>query len=55
MELAELLYLDKVGTENLVWKIKEELKKQIDNKFKEEEIPIPDIDELIDEKAKKVQ
>ena len=52
-ELAELLYLVKVGTENLGWKFKKELKKQIEDKFKEEEIPIPDIDDLIDEKEKK--
>ena len=52
-ELAELLYLVKVGSENLGWKFKKELKKQIEDKFKEEEIPIPDIDDLIDEKENK--
>ena len=35
-----------------VGSLKKNLKKQIENKSKEEEIPIPDIDELIDEKKK---
>ena len=52
-ELAELLYLVKVGTENLGMRFKKELKKQIEDKFKEEEITIPDIDDLIDEKENK--
>ena len=52
-ELAELLYLVKFSTENLGSKFKKELKKYLEDKLTEEEIPIPVIDDLIDEKENK--
>ena len=52
-ELAELIYLVKFSTENIGSKFKKELKKYLEVKLTEEEIPIPDIDDLIDEKEKK--
>ena len=52
-ELAELIYLVKFSTENLGSKFKKELKKYLEDKLTEEEIPIPDIDHLIDEKENK--
>ena len=52
-ELAELVYLVKFSTENLGSKFKKELTKYLEDKLTEEEIPIPDIDDLIDEKESK--
>ena len=52
-KLAELIYLVKFNTENLGSKFKKELKKYLEDKLTEEEIPIPDIDDLIDEKENK--
>ena len=52
-ELAELVYLVKFSTENLGSKFQKELTKYLEDKLTEEEIPIPDIDDLIDEKENK--
>ena len=52
-KLAELIYLVKFSTENLGSKFKKELKKYLEDKLTEEEIPIPDIDDLIEEKEHK--
>ena len=51
--LEELIYLVKFSTENLSSKFKKELKKYLEDKLTEEEIPIPDIDDLIEEKENK--
>ena len=52
-ELEELLYLVKCSTESLGSKFKKEVKKYLEYKLTEEEIPIPDIYNLIDEKENK--
>ena len=52
-KLAELIYLVKFSTEKLGSKFKKELKKYLQDKLTEEEIPIPEIDDLIDEKENK--
>ena len=52
-ELAELLYLVKCSTESFGSIYRDELIKKIKDKYVEQEVPIPDIDDLIDEKEKK--
>ena len=52
-ELAELLYLVKCSTESFGSMFRDELIKKIKYKYNEQEIQIPDIDDLIDEKENK--
>ena len=52
-KLAEFLYLVKCSTEDFGTMYRKELIKQIEDKYKEHDLPIPDIDDLIDEKEKK--
>ena len=52
-ELAEFLYLVKCSTESFGSIYRDELIKKIKDKYVEQEVPIPDIDYLIDEKEKK--
>ena len=52
-ELAEFLYLVKCSTESFGSIYRDELIKKIKDKYVEQEVPIPDIDDLIDEKEKK--
>ena len=51
-ELEELLYLIKCSNEDFGTIYRKELIKQIEDKYKEHDLPIPDIDDLIDEKEK---
>ena len=52
-KLAEFLYLVKCSTEDFGTMYRKELIKQIEDKYKEHDLPIPDIDDFIDEKEKK--
>ena len=52
-ELAKLLYLVKCSTEEFGIMFRKELIKKIEDKYKEQEIPIPKLDDLIDEKENK--
>ena len=50
LELAELLYLVKCSTDSFGSIYRDELIKKIKDKYKKQEILIPDVDDLIDEK-----
>ena len=51
-KLAEFLYLVKCSTEDFGTMYRKELIKQIEDKYKEHDLPIPYIDDLIEEKEK---